>query len=189
MMLVIGAGAAGATLAKGQGEATRPAGSGTATAAVATTSPVSGMPETRGPARAPRRERTHPRLRPTVGGPHTRFTLAFTLRQAPGHHGVLAVAYRVQVAPPLRARASCRPAELPTIDTGAAGAIERVPLRPPLHGWCRGSHRVTVFLERGPYCPPPVVGKALTPCPEFALQAMDTGEASFTVRRRVRRRG
>jgi hypothetical protein len=188
-MLVTGAWVAGATLIGGQGEETRLAGSVTATAAVSTTSPASGMPEFRGPARALRGERTHPRLRPTVGGPHARFILTFTLREAPGHHGVLAVAYRVQLAPPLRARASCRPAELPTIDTGAAGAIERVPLRPPRHGWCKGAYRVTVFLERGPYCPPPVAGKAPIPCPEFALQAMDTGEASFTVRPRAHRRG
>jgi hypothetical protein len=189
LILVMGAGVATAMVAESQGEATGSDGTGTATATVMSASPTNGTPESSGPPKAPSGERTHPRLQPTIGRRHTRFTLTFTLRDAPGHQGVLAVDYRVQVAPPVGARASCTPAEPPTIDTGTAGAIERVSLTPPAHGWCRGSHRVTVFLERGPYCPPPVVGQTPTPCPEFATQEMDTGEASFTVRPPVHHRG
>jgi hypothetical protein len=189
LILVTGAGVAAATVAEGQGEKTGSAGTGTATATVVTASPTNGTPELPGPPKAPSGERTHPRLQPTIGRRHTRFTLTFTLRDAPGHQGVLAADYRVQVAPPVGARASCTPAEPPTIGTGTAGTIEQVPLTPPAHGWCRGSYRVTVFLERGPYCPPPVVGQTPTPCPEFATQDMDTGEASFTIRPRVHYRG
>jgi hypothetical protein len=189
LILVMGAGVAAAMVAESQGEATGSDGIGTATATVMSASPTNGTPESSGPPKAPSGERTHPRLQPTIGRRHTRFTLTFTLRDAPGHQGVLAVDYRVQVGPPVGARASCTPAEPPTIDTGTAGAIERVSLTPPTHGWCRGSHRVTVFLERGPYCPPPVVGQTPTPCPEFATQEMDTGEASFTVRPPVHHRG
>lgn len=189
LILVMGAGVAAATVAEGQGEVAGSAGTGTATATVVTVSPTNGAPESSGAPKAPSGERTHPRLQPTIGRRHTRFTLTFTLRDAPGHQGVLAVDYRVQVAPPVGARASCTPAETPTIDTGTAGAIEQVSLRPPAQGWCRGLHRVTVFLERGPYCPPPVEGQTPTPCPEFATQELDTGDASFTVRPRVHHRG
>jgi hypothetical protein len=189
LILVMIAGVATAMVAESQGEATGSDGTGTATATVMSASPTNGTPESSGPPNAPSGERTHPRLQPTIGRRHTRFTLTFTLRDAPGHQGVLAVDYRVEVAPPVGARASCTPAEPPTIDTGTAGAIERVSLTPPAHGWCRGSHRVTVFLERGPYCPPPVVGQTPTPCPEFATQEMDTGEANFTVRPPVHHRG
>lgn len=185
LMLVMGAGVAIATVAQGQGEATGSAGTGTATATVVSAAPTNSTPESSGPPKAPRGERTHPRLQPTIGGRHTRFTLTFTLRDAPGHRGVLAVDYHVQVAPPVGVRASCTPAELSPIDTGTGGAIEQVPLTPPAHGWCKGSYRVTVFLERGPYCPLPVVGQPI-PCPEFANQELDTGEASFTVRPRIR---
>ena len=188
LILVMGAGVAAAMVAESQGEATGSDGTGTATATVMSASPTNGTPESSGPPKAPSGERTHPQLQPTIGRRRTRFTLTFTLRDAPGRQGVLAVDYRVQVAPPVGARASCTPAEPPTIDTGTAGAIERVSLTPPAHGWCRSSYRVTVFLERGPYCPPPVVGQTPTPCPEFATQEMDTGEASFTVRPPVHHR-
>ncbi|MDX6590318.1 MAG: hypothetical protein QOI84_1592 [Solirubrobacterales bacterium] len=188
LILVIGTAVAAATVAEGQGEVTGSAGTGTATTTVVTASPTSGAPESSGPLQAPSGERTHPRLQPTIGRRHTRFTLTFTLRDAPGHQGALAVDYRVHVAPPVGTRASCTPAEPPTIDTGRAGAMEQVPLRPPAQGWCKGSHRVTVFLERAPYCPPPVEGQTPTPCPEFATQELDTGDASFTVRPRVHHR-
>jgi len=189
LILVIGTGVAVATVAEGQGEVTGSAGTGTATATTGTALPANSTPASSGPPKAPRGERTYPRLQPPTGRRDTRFTLTCTLRDAPGHQGVLAVDYRVQVAPPIGASAPCTPAEPPTIDTGTAGAIEHVPLTPPAHGWCRGSNRVTVFLERGPYCPPPVEGQTPTPCPEFATQELDTGDASFTVRPRVHHRG
>jgi hypothetical protein len=124
-------------VAEGQGEVTGSTGTGTSTATVVTASPTNSKPESSGPPKAPSGERTHPRLQPTTGRRHTRFTLTFTLRDTPGHQGVLAVDYHVQVAPPVGARASCTPAEPPTIDAGTAGAIEQVPLTPPAQGWCR----------------------------------------------------
>jgi hypothetical protein len=57
-----------------------------------------------------------------------------------------------------------------------------VPLPAPRSGWCRERYRVTVFLQRGPYCPKPRPGEPPQPCPEFATQEIDTGEAHFTVR-------
>lgn len=132
-------------------------------------------------------ERTHPRVRPAIGRRFTSFALTFTLREAPGHRGVFAVEYRVQVTPPRGAAASCVPTQPPPIESGAAGTLEKIGLTPPAHGWCRGTHRATVFLQRGPYCPPPPAGKPPTPCPEFATQELDTGTAGFTVRPRSHR--
>ncbi|MDX6581111.1 MAG: hypothetical protein QOI10_295 [Solirubrobacterales bacterium] len=129
-------------------------------------------------------ERTHPQIQPANGHRHTPFTLTFTLRETPGHQGVYAVDYRVEITPPRTASASCMPDQPPIIETGTAGATQQVPLTPPARGWCRGSHRVTVFLERGPYCPPPVEGQTPTPCPLFASQELDTGHAVFTVAKR-----
>ncbi len=40
---------------------------------------------------------------------------------------------------------------------------------------------MTVFLERGPYCPPPTAGRPPTPCPEFATQELDVGDTHFTI--------
>jgi hypothetical protein len=108
--------------------------------------------------------------------------LSFTLRQAAGHVGVLATDYRVEVSPPVHARASCWPSQPAPIVTGTKGEVIHRALNPPMHGWCTGRHRVTVFLQRGPYCPPPVRGKPPTPCPEFATQDLDVGDAHFTVR-------
>jgi hypothetical protein len=67
--------------------------------------------------------------------------------------------------------------------------LKQIKLTPPAHGWCKGTHRVTVFLQRGPYCPPPVQGQPPTPCPEFATQELDTGAAGFKVRPKAHHRG
>jgi hypothetical protein len=129
----------------------------------------------------PSNERTDPQMQPTSGGRLTLFTLTFTLRDAPGHEGVMATEYRAQVTAPSGSRSSCVAAQPPAIDSGTAGASERIALTPPAAGWCRGTYLVTVFLQRGPYCPKPVEGQPPTPCPEFATQELDTGSTSFTV--------
>jgi hypothetical protein len=135
--------------------------------------------------RVPNSERTYPQIHPAFGNGRTAFTLTFTLRDAPGHEGVIAVEYRVQVTAPLGGGSSCMASQPPAIDSGTAGASEMITLTPPARGWCRGIYRVTVFLQRGPYCPPQLEGQPPTPCPEFASQELDTGSTSFTVGPRV----
>ena len=93
----------------------------------------------------------------------------------------MATEYRAQVTAPPGSRSSCMAAQPPAIDSGTAGATERIALPPPAGGWCRGTYLVTVFLQRGPYCPKPVEGQPPTACPEFATQELDTGSTSFTV--------
>jgi hypothetical protein len=129
----------------------------------------------------PANERTDPQIHPTSGSALTVFTLTFTLRDAPGHEGAMATEYRVQVTPPPGGRASCTVPQPAAIDSGTAGASERIALTPPAGGWCDGTYVVTVFLQRGPYCPKPVEGQPPTACPEFATQELDTGSTSFTV--------
>jgi hypothetical protein len=129
----------------------------------------------------PSNERTDPQVHPTSGGRFTVFTLIFTLRDAPGHEGVMATEYRAQITAPPGSRSACIAAQPPAIDSGTAGASERITLTPPAGGWCGGSYLVTVFLQRGPYCPKPVEGQPPTPCPEFASQELVTGSTSFTV--------
>jgi hypothetical protein len=129
----------------------------------------------------PSNERTDPHVQPAFGSGQTVFTLTFTLRDAPGHEGVMAIEYRAQVTAPPGGSSSCAAAQPPAIDSGTAGALERIALTPPAGGWCRGTYLVTVFLQRGPYCPAPVEGQPPSPCPEFASQDLDTGSTSFTV--------
>jgi hypothetical protein len=159
--------------------------SGTATVITTTTvssSPGKTTPIPSGPPKASSEQLTHPRVRPRVGGTHSTFALSFTLRQTPGHMGVVATDYRVEVAQPHRAGASCSPPQPAPILSGRKGTVTNLSLHPSLHGWCTGRYRVSVFLQRGPYCPPPVNGKPPTPCPEFATQDLDVGHARFTVR-------
>ncbi len=152
---------------------------GVATTAVAEgQDPTSG---TTGSGNATSNELTHPRVHPSTGTRLTPFTLAFTLREAPGHQGVFAVDYRVQVVAPPGAPTSCNPNPPPNIESGAVGESEQIALQPPAQGWCSGTYWTTVFLQRGPYCPPPVEGQPPTPCPEFATQDLDTGTAGFTI--------
>jgi hypothetical protein len=175
LILAVLAGAALAAVAEGQG-------SGTATGVgTATTGTVSPSPETPGTTSPPSNELTHPQIQPTSGDGLTVFTLTFTLREAPGHEGVMAIDYRVQVTAPPGAGGSCMGAQPAAIESGTAGALERITLAPPAGGWCGGTYRVTVYLQRGPYCPPPAEGQQPVPCPEFATQDLDTGSASFTV--------
>jgi hypothetical protein len=180
-ILAVVGGAAIASVAVGQGQVSGTVASGTATGTTVTASPPGTMPESPESANVPSNERTYPQVRPTKGGRLTSFALTFTLRDAPGHQGVLEVDYRVQVTAPPGAAASCIPNQPPPIERGAVGELEQITLPPPAHGWCGGTYRATVFLQRGPYCPPPVEGQPPTPCPEFATQELDTGTASFTV--------
>jgi hypothetical protein len=136
---------------------------------------------TPGPAGTPRGERTRPRVNPSSGTPSTVVGLVFRLRETPGHQGVMATDYRVQVSPPSGSPKSCWPTQPQPITSGQKGHLARIALHPPSGGWCRGAYRATVFLERGPYCPPPQRGQP-QPCPEFATQELDTGHARFTVR-------
>jgi hypothetical protein len=135
----------------------------------------------RGVTSVPNNERTDPQVRPAFGGKPTVFTLTFTLRDAPGHEGVMAIEYRAQVTAPPGSASFCTAAQPPAIDSGTAGGLERIALAPPAGGWCRGTYIATVFLQRGPYCPAPAEGQPPTPCPEFATQDLDTGSTSFTV--------
>lgn len=125
-------------------------------------------------------EDTHPQVRPSYGQANTAFTLAFTLRENPRHEGILSTDYSVLVAP-LQARASCMPPQPAPIDSGSAGESVEVALTPPEGGWCQGTYSVTVFLQRGPYCPPPIEGAEPVPCPLFAMQALETGGSGFSV--------
>ena len=123
-------------------------------------------------------QRTDPRVRPKEGKRHTAFAVKFTLRQTPGHEGVYDTSYRVEVTAPADARAGCTPPPLDPVREGEAGERVRVKLRAPEGGWCRRRHRVTVFLDRGPYCP----ADATDPCPAFPSESIETGHARFRVR-------
>lgn len=127
-------------------------------------------------------QRTHPHVHPSHGTRRSAFKVTFTLRSAPGHHGVVATGYRVQVDPPSGSRAACSAPQPATVETGERDSTAKVPLPSPQHGWCRGRYAVTVFLQSGPYCPPPQDGQPPRPCPAFASRDLDVGETSFLVR-------
>jgi len=127
-------------------------------------------------------QQTHPRVRPGEGSRRTSFRLSFTVRQRLGHVGILATDYRVQVSPLGPAGASCWPSQPVAVSSGSPGQVIRLSLHPPPPGWCKRRYTVTVFLQRGPYCPRPVAGQPAPPCPEFATQDLDTGQTHFTVR-------
>lgn len=170
-----------ASIAEGQDQLSKTATAATATETNFATAAPGIIPKSAGSPSEPSGEQTHPYVQPSRGGRLTTFTLTFTLREAPGHQGILAEDYSVQVNPPQGVATSCAPPQLPPIESGAAGALEHAVLPPPTDGWCSGAYRVTVYLQRGPYCPPPAAGQQPNPCPEFALQEVDTGTAGFTV--------
>src|SRR3954454_14560520 len=127
-------------------------------------------------AQPPPEQRTYPRVAPRRGRGGTSFTAYFTLRSRPGHEGVMETTYRVAVSRAGRSSVRCTPPPPDAVQSGAPGSIARVSLAAPRSGWCRGRYRVTVFLQRGPYCPEPGPGEPPQPCPEFATQDLDTGE-------------
>lgn len=177
LILAVVVGAAMAAVAEGQDRG-RGTAVGVATATPGTVSSLQGTPKKTS---VPSNERTDPQMHPTSGSRLTVFTLTFTLRDAPGHEGVMAIEYRVQVTAPPGSGSSCMTAQPPAVDSGTAGELEQITLAPPSGGWCRGAYLVTVFLQRGPYCPTPVEGQQPIPCPQFATQELDTGSTSFTV--------
>jgi PASTA domain len=124
---------------------------------------------------------TDPHVHPAYGQASTVFTLTFTLRETPGHEGVMATDYQVAVAPPPGSEGSCAASQPAMIDSGAAGELRALALPPPSGGWCPGAYQVNVLLQQGPYCPPPQEGGQPVPCPEFATRDSNTGSTVFTV--------
>jgi hypothetical protein len=136
-----------------------------------------------GPPKGTPAEQTHPAMLPATGRAHTRFTIRLTIADTLGHSGVVASDYRLQLTAPANTSASrCSPRTPPAnIESGTAGEVVRIPLTTPTSGWCSGRYRLTVFLQRGPYCPPPAAGQPPPPCPEFASQELDVGETHFMI--------
>jgi hypothetical protein len=135
-----------------------------------------------GPPMGTAAEQTHPSVFPRAGRAHTRFTASLTLADAPGHSGVLATDYRLQLSVKRKHVARrCSPPTPPNIDSGSGNQLVRIPLTAPESGWCVGRYTLTVFLQRGPYCPAPTPGQPPPPCPEFATQELDVGHANFVV--------
>jgi hypothetical protein len=121
---------------------------------------------------------------PATGRAFTRFTVRLTLADTPGHTGVFATDYRLQLTAPRNAPAvRCAPQTPPdNIDSGTAGEVLHIPLTAPAAGWCTGRYQVTIFLERGPFCPQATPGQPPPPCPEFATQDLDVGNTHYTVK-------
>jgi hypothetical protein len=133
---------------------------------------------------APPAERTHPIVRPAVGGSRRIFTLRFTERVAPGTSEGEALAYEVSLARPGGGSARCLSSSPEAIGEGEVGERVAVALRPPPGGWCRGRYTATVYLERRPACqgPPTTQRRDAIACPLF-IALTDTGSAGFRVRR------
>jgi hypothetical protein len=127
-------------------------------------------------------ELTNPRPHPSAGTRQTSFAVTFTLRHDAGHSGVVQTTYQVRVGRPSGSRRACTPSAPRPVARGNAGTRVRVALIAPRVGWCRGRYRATVWLQRGPYCPPPQDGQPPSPCPLFATQEQATGTTHFTVR-------
>lgn len=175
--------ACAATIGQGPGGS---GSSGTATVGPGTTVNAgsgTASPSPNGPPQGTPAQRTHPAILPATGYGHTRFTIRLTLADTPGHSGVVASDYRLQLTAPAKTSASrCDPHPPPAnIESGTAGEVLRIPLTAPTLGWCTGRYRLTVFLQRGPYCPRPAAGQPPPPCPEFATQELDVGETRFTI--------
>ena len=119
---------------------------------------------------------------PPRGHRGTSFAAYFTLRSRPGPEGVFENTYSVHVARRGRLRARCLASSPEVVQSGTPGSIARVPLPAPRGGWCRGRYRVTVVLDRGPYCPKPGPGESPQACPLFPNQLIETGAAHFSVR-------
>jgi hypothetical protein len=150
---------------------------------VVSSGPAGGGAGVSGPPKGAPAEQTHPAVVPRSGSAQTRFTVRLRLASAPGHVGVVATDYRLLLTAPHPPHARCRPARPPaSIQSGVKGQIVGVGLSVPSRGWCAGRYRLTVFLQRGPYCQASVAGAPPPPCPEFASQDVDVGEADFIVR-------
>jgi hypothetical protein len=172
--VLVGVSVAGGQVQGTSGIGTAPAGT-TVSPAPSTPANTSAYPQARAA------DQTRPLVLPRRGRRPTRFALYFTLRERPGHAGVLGTDYRISVSAPPHTRAICRPPVLPNITSGDTGEVVRVMLSTPSVGWCAGRYKATILLQRGPYCPMPAPGRPPTPCPEFASQDLDAGHAYFVV--------
>jgi len=151
-----------------------------AAAATVTAAPGDSAPTTY-PTGAPAQQ-THPVVRPHHPTRRSHVAVRFTLAEAPGRRGAFESDYRVQVDRPARSRAACAAAAAPRpVTSGAQGSRVTVALPAPSRGWCRGRYVVTVFLQRGPYCPKPQGGQPPQACPEFATQDLRVGRTTFVV--------
>jgi hypothetical protein len=180
-VLAAGVGAGGAVALAQSGPGVGSSGTGTVGPGTIVTA-TSTTPAPAGPPTGTAAEQTHPSVLPRTGRAHTRFTASLTLADAPGHSGVLATDYRLQLsAAQQHVARRCLPPTAPNIDSGTANQVVRIPLTGPAAGWCTGRYTLTVFLQRGPYCPAPTPGQPPPPCPEFATQELDVGHANFVV--------
>jgi hypothetical protein len=180
-VLAAGVGAGGAVAIAQSGPGVGSSGTGTVGPGTIVTA-TSTTPAPAGPPTGTAAEQTHPSVLPHTGRAHTRFTASLTLADAPGHSGVLATDYRLQLsAAQQHVARRCLPPTPPNIDSGTANQVVRIPLTGPAAGWCTGRYKLTVFLQRGPYCPAPTPGQPPPPCPEFATQELDVGHANFVV--------
>jgi hypothetical protein len=157
--------------------------SGTGTVGPGTVVTVtSTVPTLAGPPMGTAAEQANPSVFPRAGHAHTRFTASLTLTDAPGHSGVLATDYRLQLSVKrTHVAPRCSPPTPPNIDSGSANQRVHIPLTAPESGWCVGRYTLTVFLQRGPYCPAATPGQPPPPCPEFATRELDVGNANFVV--------
>lgn len=176
--VVAGLGGAAVAVAGAQADG----GSGTGTAAPGTT--VTATPSSTQPAGPPAgssAQQTHPAVRPRHPTRRSHVSVQLTLSDAPGHHGTVQSDYRIQIDRPSGSRRACSAAAPANITRGTQGERITVALPSPRYGWCRGTYKVTVLLQRGPYCPAPEDGQPPQPCPAFASQDLRVGRSTFVV--------
>ena len=180
-LVVVVAGVSGAAAAVSVSGAQTGGNAGSGTAGPGTTATTPGATLPLGPPTGSPEQQTHPWVAPIHATRRSHVTVTLMLADAPGHRGVVESDYRLQVDRPAGSRVACIAPAPPMLTVGAQGARVAVALSPPRYGWCRGRYTVRVFLQRGPYCPPPQNGQPPQPCPEFASQDLQVGHSSFVV--------
>lgn len=186
--IVVLAGVGGAATAVSMAGVQDSGGSGSATAGPDTTlTATPRVTQPSGPPKGSAEQQTHPVTHPRHPTRRSRGRVQFTLSDAPGHEGVVETDYRIQVDKPAGSRQACSAPAPANVTSGTQGARVTVALPAPPHGWCRGRYAVTVFLQRGPYCPLPQDGQPPQPCPEFASQDLQVGRSTFLIVRAPRR--
>lgn len=182
-LMVVLAGVGGAATAVSIAGAPTSGGSGSGTAGPGTTvTAAPGSTQPSGPPAGTAEQQTHPAVHPRRPTRRSHVSVQLTLSNAPGHQGVVESDYRIQVDQPPGSRVACAAAAPANVTGGTQGDRVTVPLPAPRYGWCRGKYTVTVFLQRGPYCPAPQNGQPPQPCPEFASQDLQVGRSTFLVR-------
>jgi hypothetical protein len=111
----------------------------------------------------------NPRVKPKTGHPNTTFRVAFTAPASAG--GRTGRDYSVDLT--VRGR-GCSQAAAQTVPQAAAGERIRLKFR-PVHHWCLGNGRGTIWLTEGPYCDP---GQ---PCPAFPTSTRAIAHFKFRV--------